>query len=273
MYDWNTLENNATFASFNCENCRRYWHPEFRLMSRPVCLLNDYQPFQCGAKFGLQDPVLHLPMNDNRPSPKVYDTRQIFNQTFSDPTGNPNTSAHSVSGPSTLALSFDGVDDYIALTPTSHQSYLALNTDFTLALWWGNVSPPPAATKHFASNYLAATNGIALAVTPTYTSISLLLRWSGGSRAIVYASPGAPDSAWHHYAITREGLTIIYYIDGSLVKTDSNANNNLALFTSEQNFTLGCQWNLTKVAHGNMADFRIYDRALSITEIIALATP
>jgi len=57
---------------------------------------------------------VHLPLDDNADTPEVRDISPAGrHQTFLDPGGNPNTSAHRAPGAVGHGLAFDGVDDQI----------------------------------------------------------------------------------------------------------------------------------------------------------------
>lgn len=242
-------------------------------MGRPICILNDYQPTQCGGKFGLQQPVLHLKCDDNRASPKVYDELEIYNQVFLDPTGNPNTNAHSVAGVHDLALSFDGVDDCIDLSEESQVQYLGEGTDFTIAFWWKANSPNPAAALHFLSNYIATDHGIAFSTNANTYRISVRVRWPLGFHDIFYNWGVAIDASWYHFALVREANTISAYQDAVLAVTDTDAHNYLALGSASRPLGIAHQGGSTRFSPGACDDFRLYTRALSQTEITELATP
>lgn len=266
-----------------------------RPIARPICLLNTHdeaervyktahgnppesnlplpRPSECGEFFDVNDPVLHLPMNDNEDNPTVHDVRGIYNQTFLATLGDPNTDAHSISGPTTRALLFDGTDDYIHLTPDSHQPFLTANTNFTLAMWWKTTFPREVPNRHFLSNYLATTNGISFEGSDSSYSVILLFRWTGGTHVINYTRMPPAVNTWHHWAITRTSTRIDIYYDGNNVKTDTYAQNNLAIYTQAQPLTIAADYTHVKKFSGNAADFRLYNRALSAAEIAVLATP
>jgi hypothetical protein len=76
---------------------------------------------------------------------------------------------------------------------------------------------------------------------------------------------------WHHVAVTLSGSVGILYVDGTAVGTNSSLTiNPSSLGSTTQNYFGKSQWsdpNLT----GSLDDFRIYGRALSATEVSALA--
>jgi hypothetical protein len=78
-------------------------------------------------------------------------------------------------------------------------------------------------------------------------------------------------NGWHHIAVTLSGNTGKLYIDGGVVDTQTITLNPADLGLTRQNFIGKSQWNdlfpTTKVD-----EFRIYNSALSASEIVALAS-
>ena len=71
------------------------------------------------------------------------------------------------------------------------------------------------------------------------------------------------DNAWHHYAITADGASVHLYRDGALVGTNAFVPNWAS--TADRRFFLGgdAAYSLS----GYLDDVRIYDRALSASDI------
>jgi len=271
MYNWNTLENSATLVSANCVNCRRYWDEDLRAVQRNVCLLDSYMPTNCPGKFGFLDPILHLKLDDAYASPKVYSDPPVFPQTFLDPGGDPNTNAHSVAGHVDTALTFDGVDDRIALTAESHQPYLAADTDFTLALWVKANSPGPTANLRALSSSEGVAAGMFVGFVNNYYRIRFCTV-SGGTPYITYSdSPSPIDANWHHCAIVRFNYTVTIYFDASVLATSTQSQNALIAYTPGTLMNLGSTAVPDKFAPCNLDDLRLYTRALSAAEIAILA--
>ncbi len=222
----------------------------------------------------LRSPVLHLTMDDNGASPTVADASAgQYDQTFSDPGGNPNTEAHSTAGAVGTALAFDGVDDYIRLTPESHKPCLAENRDFSILFWWKADGPNPATSLFVLGNYSPAANEESCFLCWTWGD-SLHFRieeyWPGGSRQVPKGFGNGTDGAWHHYALIRQGETIRFHQDAQLSSSDTDVHNTVGLAPDSQSITLGML--ATGGAHspGSFDDFRVYDRALSAEEVVAM---
>jgi len=221
----------------------------------------------------LRPPILHLTMDDNAASATVVDASEgHLNQTFVDPGGNPNTNAHSVAGINGTALAFDGVDDYLRLTPESHKSCLAENHDFAITFWW-KVGVPYPPFSHVLSNYGHLLGEGCLYF---YTSGGVLYvwvreYWPGDSRTVATSWPNGLDGNWHHYALVREGSTIRFYQDGQLTLADTDVHNSVGLAPASKSLTLGKAADGDHPSPGSFDDFRLYDRALLESEIQELA--
>ena len=217
--------------------------------------------------------VLHLAMDDRAPNPIVRDRTRNHHQTFLDPGGNPDTEVHSTAGAIGMALAFDGVDDYLRLTPQSHKPYLAENHDFSIAFWWKADGPDPARSLQLLGNYSAAANEESCFLCWTWGD-SLNFRideyWPGGSRSVSQGFGNGTDGAWHHYALVRQGETIRFHQDGGLSSADTNAYNTVGLAPDSQNITLGMAAAGGAHSPGSFDDFRVYDRALSAEEVAAM---
>jgi hypothetical protein len=72
----------------------------------------------------------------------------------------------------------------------------------------------------------------------------------------------APDLAWHHFAATYDGTTVTGYTDGSLVFSNNHPGLN-----THRNVHMGKRGDNTNYFAGLVDDARIYDKALSQTEI------
>jgi hypothetical protein len=73
------------------------------------------------------------------------------------------------------------------------------------------------------------------------------------------------DGNWHHITATNDGATSILYVDGAqsgLARTAAGVG------TKQANIILG-KWDFldSRFLNGNIADFKIYNRALSPAEV------
>lgn len=144
--------------------------------------------------------------------------------------------------------------------------------DFTIATWvkvdtnatWARIFDFGTGT----GNYMFLTpasgnNTVRYAITTTF-----------GNNEQVIDVPGILSTGvWHHLAVTLSGSTGVLYIDGVARGT----NNDMTLRPSDlgattQNYLGKSQYSDPNL-NGSIDDFRIYDRALSASQIQALAAP
>ncbi|MBN2440688.1 MAG: family 43 glycosylhydrolase [Spirochaetales bacterium] len=83
-----------------------------------------------------------------------------------------------------------------------------------------------------------------------------------------------PTGSWQHFTVTRSGSTGILYINGQEV----DRNNNMTLHPADMGNTLNnyigrSQWSNDPYLNGEVDDFFVYNRALSPSEVAALADP
>jgi len=216
-------------------------------------------------------PVLHLAMDDNAANPTVVDASEgLHDQTFVDPGGDPNTSAHSVPGVVGTALHFDGVDDEINLG-TTVDPVLAAGQDFAFTFWW---SRGEGNSQNFTfifrktteDGLLFAVNAFVTTSSTPYTVFYVYRSTAAQDRTLFSFTPSG--YAWNHYAFQRRGETFELWVNGALVKADTTAGNSRA-FSDASGLLLGGTG--ANHAQGVMDDFRVYDRALLDTEIQELA--
>lgn len=100
-----------------------------------------------------------------------------------------------------------------------------------------------------------------------------LRNYAGATRDVLIEAAAVPAGAWRRFAVVREGGAIRLYLDGALVGED---NDFAFTFDASQPFRLGgvsrrdadAYWN--RWFRGNMADFAIFNSALSDAEIARL---
>ena len=211
-------------------------------------------------------PILHLAMDDNAASPTVLDSSEgQNNQTFGDPSGNPNVDAHSVSGVVGAALAFDGVDDSIIVLAEQAGPIFAAGTDFSVACWWRSDSDPfPDGYREILTNYKSGGGGIILFqrgdATGTYKRIYMNFYVAGNGAPVLFPYIDVPENTgrWHHYVFQREGSTLRAWRDGRLrgSYTDPVVSGDMG---SEVDFRINSP---SAGAEGALDEMRIYPRAL-----------
>ncbi len=218
--------------------------------------------------------VLHLKCDDNAANPVVQDaSKSQNNQAMLDATGNSHTANHSVPGVVDTALAFDGVDDQVIVPKSQIDHVFVANSDFTVALWWrSDADPFPDGYRNIIGNYGRDTGGIILyqrGLADGLPRIYLQFYVPNIGAPIFRPSTSHADNAgeWHHYVFQRERNTLLVWRDGLPLgsHTDEAVRENMG---EGSDLRLGSD---TTGAKGALDDFRVYDRALSKAEIMALA--
>lgn len=158
-----------------------------------------------------------------------------------------------VSGKIGQALFFDGSNDEVQIPggPT-------LSADATIAGWFYWDSTDSDIASLVRDNTSA--NGWILA----YGSSGTINFRAGGSNFNTGISTSTTKDRWAHYAFTKSGSTVAYYIDGVLVYTGSGASATASALPWHimKNGTAAGQY-----LKGKADDVRIYTRPLSAAEI------
>ncbi len=166
-------------------------------------------------------------------------------------------------GQSDRAYAFDGRDDFIS---ASHQAVLNFpDGDCSLAVW-AALADPDQPNMYFLGKDQASAGpkkwflmydqdaGVRLHVSPSSN------QWH-------FKHPWKPrPAAWHHYLVTKMGSTYTLFLDGAPAATDQGASQ---LPSNTAPLTIGQAENGGWVK-GQIDDVRIYNRALSPTEVKTL---
>ena len=162
------------------------------------------------------------------------------------------------------SIVLDGVDDYLTL-PTDIANY----DDITIATWvrWngGNDWQRIFDFGNNTTEYLymtPLTNRDTLCFGITITS--------NGSGIQLLESTPLPTGEWVHVAVTLNGDIGTMYVNGSVVDSETITLNPTD-FNPLYNYIGESQWN-DPLFDGQIDDFRIYNYALSSTEIVDLAS-
>jgi hypothetical protein len=170
-----------------------------------------------------------------------------------------------VNGPSWIktdqseSLQFNG-NQYVSLGNILQGSY----TEISIACW----------VKHQRSGWQ---NIVERGSWGSPDGIGLLMEWQGSSVSFghyeqgVKSNANVQDGRWHHVVGTLRpsGSDFVYsiYVDGKL---DNTCTNPWGLGTTSNGWAIGARYNGTWGYHGLINDVRIYDRALSTSEVQAI---
>jgi hypothetical protein len=176
-----------------------------------------------------------------------------------------------VSGPTGygMGIDLDGGNDYVRL-PIGPA--IASMSDITVATW-ANFSNAGGAWQRLWD--FGMSDQIYMFVTPRIGTNGQL-RFAITTDAVPEANitgPATLPSGWHHVAATIDSasMTMRLYQDGKLVAEGSTPVLPSDLGETTENFLGRSQFAADAFYFGSLDEFRIYDRALSVEEILFLA--
>ena len=102
--------------------------------------------------------------------------------------------------------------------------------------------------------------------------IRFAIKNNGSSEQIIDGTSAVATGGWHHVAVTLNGATGTLFVDG--VQVGQNTAMTLKpsdMGSTTQNWIGRSQFSSDPYLNGKVDDFRIYNRALTVSEIAALA--
>ncbi|HEV2783720.1 MAG TPA: beta-L-arabinofuranosidase domain-containing protein [Actinophytocola sp.] len=211
----------------------------------------------------------------NVPPPQVFVAHYPFNETggttAADATGNGRTATLAggtswVAGRNAGAVSLNGTDGHVRLP----NGIMAGVTNFTVAGWvrlatvgaWSRVFDFGSGTGSYM--FLSPRSGAG-------TARFAITTGGAGAEQQINAPAALPAGAWTHVAVTLSGNTGVLYVNGAEVARNANITLRPASLGGTQNYLGRSQYAGDPYLSGQLDDFRIYSRALSASEISALA--
>lgn len=166
------------------------------------------------------------------------------------------------------AMSFDGIDDYVAL-PSGIVSQLS---DFTVASWvYLDNGRNWARLFDFGKNDQNYMTFVPL--TGSGQSCFMISKVSSYAEQRVCAE-SVPVGQWTHVAITRSGDTVTLYLNAEAVASGDNISMAPFQLGADSNNWLGRSHYVSdRYLDGRVDDFRVYNGALSETELNVLVSP
>ncbi|HSB02532.1 MAG TPA: arabinofuranosidase catalytic domain-containing protein [Anaerolineales bacterium] len=167
------------------------------------------------------------------------------------------------------AVSLNGSNQSVSL-PTGIVSNLG---DFSIATWvflnsssgWNRIFDFGTGTtvNMFLTPQNGSTNAVRFAITTS----------GNGAEQQITGSSALPTGVWTHVAVTKSGNTGTLYVNGSVVGTNNNMTlSPSSLGSTNQNWLGRSQYSADPFLNGRIDDFRIYNRALSASEVSSLAS-
>ncbi len=190
-----------------------------------------------------------------------------FDNNFNDSSGNNNNGTQSggvyfTTGKQAQAGSFDGSDDYVSVLNSAN-----LNPSMITIIMWLQ----PTNYGDLPSNYrepLRKENSYHVSLNTSGDAWNIGIKDPGdGAHQVVFPQNDIPLNTWTHLALTFNGSTLIIYRDAATHATLSWTGN---IGSSSNNLYIGEYGGLSRWYSGFIDELRIYNRALSATEIKAL---
>ena len=182
-----------------------------------------------------------------------------------------------VAGKFGTALNFDGSSSYVDMTGSSGVADNLSN--FSVSAWFKTTAAPGGwggvLVSKVGSGGIAGGTGWVLGIggpslVPYSGPTGSTFFETHGGAAAVYSTAALNDGNWHNIVgvISGSGTTISLYIDGSTSGTGlhSDASSN---YSNSSNVRIGTDYD-GEFFSGTIDDVRVYDRALSATEVAGL---
>ncbi|MFC0772142.1 LamG-like jellyroll fold domain-containing protein [Terrimonas alba] len=153
---------------------------------------------------------------------------------------------------------------YVTL-PTALMSSV---NDFTIATWakvdasatWARIFDFGSGTTNYMFLTARASNG--------YVRYEII---NGGVVQQINSTVAIPVGGWHHFAVTLAGTVGILYVDGvEIGRNTAMTKKPSSLGNTTQNWIGKSQWSSDPLFNGSVDEFRIYNKGLSASEILAL---
>jgi hypothetical protein len=151
-------------------------------------------------------------------------------------------------------LEFNGSNQYVSVS--GNTNIPVGNSNYTIGVWfnadtlgdkglvgWGNYG-----TANEANAFRLTSNGLT-----NYW-------WANDLAVVTTITPGN----WYYAVATFNGTTRSIYVNGSLIGSDTPTGHNV---TTSSNLTIGVT-NTTEYFDGSIGDIQIFDRAITITEVL-----
>ncbi len=270
----NTLENkdkiNVVISRSNLDIKVRPWTNLIFLLFFIFCFLGVFQKAEAvivtpGVGFGSTTSSLY----NGLVGWWTFDNQDMLNGAVRDKSGNGNTgnlvniatSTFYTQGKLGQAFKFDGVNDYVQINNGANALSGLNNT--ALSVWFnGTANGFPAVVN-------SAVSDLTWGIEFNNSGTSLFL-WRGGSYRTYTISINLLDKKWHHVVVnyTGSGDSASLYVDGQL---QSSFTGSIAgMRTETGNIEIGRYRTGINYFKGSIDDVRIYNRALSASEISQL---
>lgn len=176
---------------------------------------------------------------------------------------------HEVSSGAGTNVLFDDVSvvELKQYAQVAHDSALDFTSENFSISCWVKASKDQDSTARVVDKGNINTSGWSFWVTTTQVA---LLTNQSGSYTQAYATVSVCDDTWHHIVGVRNGSTATFYVDGTAYTSDGA--DLLDALTNSSDLYIGKRQDASglRIFSGLIDELRIYNRALSSTEVTAL---
>ena len=203
----------------------------------------------------------------NGPDMNFY-SNSAYDRSGSYATGtmiNMSTTTSPIGGISGQALSFDGVDDWVSMgDPANGSLDFGADVQFTLSFWMKSPSHSYGSGEMIMVKRGTAGYQFWGKTTCPYYCSSFVID-EGANNVVTMVSNNLYDNRWHHVVAGRSAAEHFVYVDGQYATSTSD--NTLADLSTTANFEIGSEAGTWTFYNGLLDEFRVYNRALSASEV------
>ncbi|MBD0378508.1 LamG-like jellyroll fold domain-containing protein [Paenibacillus sedimenti] len=168
-------------------------------------------------------------------------------------------------GNSGNAVSLNGTNGYVSLPA----GIVSSNSTCTVSAWvYLNSSRNWTRIFDFGSG--TATNMFLTAQNGQNGKIRFAIKNNNSAEQQIDGTSALPTGGWHHVAVTLNGATGILYVDGNEVGRNSAMTIKPSDLGSTKQNWIGRSQYADPYLNGKVDDFRVYDRALSASEVVSV---
>ena len=179
-----------------------------------------------------------------------------------------------VDGKRGKAINFDGGDDYV--NAGSAGNFERTNS-FTVSLWIKR-NPNPTVTEAVVAKEVGSGTfqgwGLLILGGAANDPYRINIANTSGTNNLLVEYPRTNDSGWHHVVFTYNGTSVasgVFLYEDGISKTQTIIADTLsASILTATNFQIGARDGAASLFSGSIDEVRVYNRALSATEIQAL---
>jgi RHS repeat-associated protein len=168
-------------------------------------------------------------------------------------------------GQSGSAVNLDGADDYVQVGAPSS---LVMTSAASFSAW---IYPTGAGSDATYGGTIVSKEGEYLLVRFPNGSIRWAFANTTPGWAFIDTGATAPLNQWTHVAVTYDSGVVKTYINGTLANTYNGAGSIGDANTSQNDFRIGGRQNISEYFQGRIDEVRVYNRALSASEVSGLS--